>query len=294
MSSPSDIKPRSLMRDTKQRKYLPPFAGSPFGEFPPDFVMPNQKHDALLAKKPAKPAPAAAAPAKAHAFLASHSGNGGLCASTAKGTVAPTPAKPVAGAFGRRKIVPTEFRRFYDRGDLPVTIQHRGNGRKLDWKVDIEKLDFHHYLPIFFDGLREKEEPYNFLAYQGCYDLLLKGGSKILPTIPQLIIPLKTALNSRDGEIVCAVLKVIQKLVTSGELIGEALVPYYRQLLPVFCMFKTNNHNLGDAIDYSQRKRQNLGDLVHETLQMLEAHGGEDAFINIKYMVPTYESCVLN
>jgi len=23
-------------------------------------------------------------------------------------------------------------------------------------------------------------------------------------------------------------------------------------------------------------------------------HGGEDAFINIKYMVPTYESCVLN
>jgi hypothetical protein len=27
---------------------------------------------------------------------------------------------------------------------------------------------------------------------------------------------------------------------------------------------------------------------------MFETHGGEDAFINIKYMIPTYESCVLN
>lgn len=38
----------------------------------------------------------------------------------------------------------------------------------------------------------------------------------------------------------------------------------------------------------------NLGDLIDETLQVLERHGGEDAFINIKYMVPTYESCYLN
>jgi len=26
---------------------------------------------------------------------------------------------------------------------------------------------------------------------------------------------------------------------------------------------------------------------------MFEKHGGEDAFINIKYMIPTYESCVV-
>lgn len=38
--------------------------------------------------------------------------------------------------------------------------------RRIQWKVDIEKLDYHHYLPIFFDGLREKEEPYRFLAVQ--------------------------------------------------------------------------------------------------------------------------------
>jgi hypothetical protein len=123
---------------------------------------------------------------------------------------------------------------------------------------------------------------------------LAKGGAKILPTVPQLIIPLKTALNSRDPEIVCAVLKIMQQLVAAGELIGEALVPYYRQLLPVLNLFKGKTKHMGDAIDYSQRTRMNMGDLIEETLQLLEVHGGPDAFINIKYMIPTYESCVLN
>lgn len=52
--------------------------------------------------------------------------------------------------------------------------------------------------------------------------------------------------------------------------------------------------NCGDEIDYAQKNNLNVGDLIDETLQVLELHGGEDAFINIKYMVPTYESCYLN
>jgi hypothetical protein len=40
--------------------------------------------------------------------------------------------------------------------------------------------------------------------------------------------------------------------------------------------------NIGDGIEYSQRKRENLGELINETLEKLEIHGGEDAFINIK------------
>lgn len=52
--------------------------------------------------------------------------------------------------------------------------------------------------------------------------------------------------------------------------------------------------NTGDKIDYSQHKNENLGDLIEETLQLLEKSGGEDAFVNIKYMVPTYESCLYN
>lgn len=215
----------------------------------------------------------------------------------------PLPQKPKAGAFERRLIPPSEFRRFYDRGDLPIAIEH-GPQNKIYWKVEIQQLDYHHYLPIFFEGIREKQDPYRFLAVQGVFDMLEKGGAKVLPVIPQLIIPIKSkvfnfdeflaALNTRDGEIIAIALKILQALVTCSDTIGEALVPYYRQILPVMNLFKIKNYNLGDKIDYSQRKGLNLGDLIQQTLEMFEIHGGEDAFINIKYMIPTYESCVLN
>ena len=44
--------------------------------------------------------------------------------------------------------------------------------------------------------------------------------------------------------------------------------------------------------DYGQNKQVRLGELIGETLELLERTGGPDAFYNIKYMVPTYESCV--
>ena len=211
----------------------------------------------------------------------------------------------------RRKIEPTQFRAFYTRGDLPIQVKH-GAQNSLTWKVDLDKLDYHHYLPAFLDGIREKEEPYRFMAVQGSYDLLGIGNSapananaapgqlspqqaKILSCVPQLIMPMKQALDTRDPEIVCVTLKIIQLLCKScGPRVGEALVPYYRQLLPVCNIFKGENKNLGDRIDYAQRKSLCMGDLISETLNVLEQYGGEDAFINIKYMVPTYESCVLS
>ena len=52
--------------------------------------------------------------------------------------------------------------------------------------------------------------------------------------------------------------------------------------------------NCGDSIDYGQRKQVNIGDCIEETLEILEKTGGKNAFINIKYMIPTYESHVLN
>jgi len=191
------------------------------------------------------------------------------------------------------------------------------------------------------------------------------------------------ALSTRNPKVVCSTLKLLQKLVASAPLVGEALVPFFRQILPVLNIFKnknckivmlinyvkllflfvsyepdivrrrvvcvlclslcdrssaytrpcshththiqstnhthkhtikhnqTCNHtlththtqsnkhtthkgNCGDGIDYSQQKRENIGDLITETLEQLENHGGPDAFINIKYMIPTYESCKFN
>ena len=49
------------------------------------------------------------------------------------------------------------------------------------------------------------------------------------------------ALNTRNESIMCRTLKALQQLVRSGEYIGQALIPYYRQLLPVFNIFKGKN-----------------------------------------------------
>ncbi|KAI8810590.1 parkin co-regulated protein-domain-containing protein [Cladochytrium replicatum] len=222
--------------------------------------------------------------------------------SGAGGFFAPKGSKPPrAGAFAPRKMgngqeptaaraVVSSFRKLYDRGDFPISVNHDAKGNKINWKVDIEKLDYHHYLPLFFSGLCETEEPFAFLARQGIHDLLDKGGNKILPVVPQLIIPIKKALNTRNVHVITTTLKVLQHLVESADMVGEALVPYYRQILPIFNLFKNKNVNLGDGIYYSQQKRENIGDLIQETLEKFELTGGEDAFINIKYMVPTYES----
>ncbi|CAD7012048.1 unnamed protein product [Ceratitis capitata] len=198
----------------------------------------------------------------------------------------------VGNATHRRPT--TTFRMYFDRGDLPIKMEYLCGGDKIGWTVDIDKLDYSLYLPLFFDGLSETQHPYKTYARQGVSDLLVAGGEKIHPVVPQLILPLKNALSTRNLEVMCTTLKIIQQLVMSSDMVGPALVPFYRQLLPMFNAFKVKNVNCGDEIDYAQRTNMNLGDLIDETLQVLELHGGEDAFINIKYMVPTYESCYLN
>ena len=59
--------------------------------------------------------------------------------------------------------------------------------------------------------------------------------------------------------------KALQHLVIAGEMIGEALVSYYRQILPIWNIFKNKNINPGDEIDYSQQRREKVGDLIQET-----------------------------
>jgi len=199
---------------------------------------------------------------------------------------------PKAGALNPKKITVSDFRLYYDRGDLPILVKHE-KGTSIKWKEDdFEKFNYQLYLPIFIDGIREKTDPYRFLSIQGTFDLLERVKDNVVKVIPQLILPLKAALNTRDVEIIAVALKVLQKLVVSSDLAGEALVPYYRQLLPIFNLYRNHNLNLGDKIDYGQRKKKNLGDLIQETLEIMEMNGGDDAFINIKYMIPTYESCV--
>jgi hypothetical protein len=120
---------------------------------------------------------------------------------------------PKSGAFNPRPIPESVFRLRYDRGDLPVMVDHKGCS-SIRWKedVDFENFDYNIFLPVFFDGLREKMDPYRFLAIQGTFFLLDKVKDLIVKVIPGLIIPLKKALNTRDPDIIIVALKVFKNI----------------------------------------------------------------------------------
>ena len=81
--------------------------------------------------------------------------------------------------------------RTYDIGDFPFKLDYQGT-KKLIWTKSVELVDYHHYLPIFFDGLREKFDPYRYFAIAGTFEMIEKGSEKLPSIIPQLIIPLKS------------------------------------------------------------------------------------------------------
>ncbi|XP_056446195.1 parkin coregulated gene protein-like [Gadus chalcogrammus] len=74
--------------------------------------------------------------------------------------------------------------------------------------------------------------------------MLEHGDGKILPVIPLLIIPIRNGLNTRIPQVLCNMMKALQQLVVSEERVGEALVPYFRQILPIFRIFKNKNSPL--------------------------------------------------
>ena len=114
----------------------------------------------------------------------------------------------------------------------------------------------------------------------------------VLPVVPALIKPIRLALATHDPDIVVAGLNALQKVVLSNYGVGEAMVPFYRQLLQPMNLFYTKRQNIGDQIFYGQRKGTDLGTAVLETLELLEKTGGPNAFVNIKSYVPVYESCM--
>lgn len=76
--------------------------------------------------------------------------------------------------------------------------------------------------------------------------MLNAGWKKVLPVVPQLILPIKTALNTRNKSVIVKVLKILRQLafcdaVCGAPLIGQALVPYYRQILPIMNIFINRN-----------------------------------------------------
>lgn len=44
---------------------------------------------------------------------------------------------PAAGAFQQRPAKPTAFRKFYERGDFPIALEHDTKGNRIAWKVSL-------------------------------------------------------------------------------------------------------------------------------------------------------------
>lgn len=78
-----------------------------------------------------------------------------------------------------------------------------------------------------------------------------------------------------------------------GPYVGLALVPYYIQILPILNIIRCTllEENLRDKIFF---KANDLAQMIDRTVELMERLGGPDAFMNIKYVMRTYESCILN
>jgi hypothetical protein len=224
-----------------------------------------------------------------------------------------------AGVF-KVKTVPYQhvhsFPVRYQRGELPFNIAHNSGGNMVQWNIDEDKIDIERLLPIFFNGIRNYDKPgepaYRDLARQGvlklCKAARNRAGFSLVPHIPRMIPPLREALNTRDPAIVAIACRSIQAVCRSDVNSGRALIPFYRQILPILNIFTYNRMNIGDGIDYGQRladssiKRtldshgfdsgHDIAQVVQETLEVMERTGGPQAFNYLKTNIPAYESCV--
>ncbi len=202
----------------------------------------------------------------------------------------PLPQPPAKEDSVKKVNGQTDFQRFYVRGDFPVSVNFNGANRALKWLVEPSQIDLRRYLSMFLLGLTETQEPFAFIGEQASLQAIAANGDRLADILPDLILPIKAALDSTNPLIVVRGLKALQALLTINKSLAQALIPFYKNLLPAFNRHIHKNKNIGSHIEYSQQKRVNVSDLMIETLQMLERDGGPDAFMNIKYMIPIYES----
>jgi len=178
------------------------------------------------------------------------------------------------------------------------------------WEVEPNLLDYETYLPMFFGGLMEIEEPYALFARRGIMDMLQHGDDEaVADAVPLLIPPLRgthhssplflsqplmaEALLTKDAQICVVSIEALQALIQVGEKSTKALLPYVKNILPCFRRLilthkwqPYDDKNLDDA----KRGGTDLQTIVEETLHLLHRYGGSPAYKLIKAMIPMYEA----
>ena len=100
---------------------LPRAEHSTFGDFPKEYM--KSKKAGVTTVTPIDKQEVSIA-ATGTAILKKGDGLGGKSVSLNMPKLKPSVQKPKAGALNRRQIPVSEFHLFYNRGDLPVTIEH--------------------------------------------------------------------------------------------------------------------------------------------------------------------------
>ncbi|XP_050431126.1 parkin coregulated gene protein homolog [Adelges cooleyi] len=202
-----------------------------------------------------------------------------------KNTVTAGPPKTKKKPVGST-AVRTEFSILYGSPGFPLAV---GSAGRVRWLIPVASVDYNVYLPLLFLGLREPAHPYGTCAALALRDMLDEPdcGCRVLEALPKIVFPIRQALDTGHWPIVVRTLKSLQKCATSDQMVGKALVPYYRQLLPPINKYLSIDEEVSDGLEANSRV--NVMDLCAETLAVLERTGGSCAYINMKYVIPTYE-----
>lgn len=86
-------------------------------------------------------------------------------------------------------------------------------------------MNFVKFLPLFFEGIREKRDPLNFLAKNGTVELLeYIDLPTLVESLPEVMRHIYASFDTNDKEIICDTIKCIQKLVLTHPGVGPELV----------------------------------------------------------------------
>eukprot|EP00392_Amoebophrya_sp_AT5.2_P016587 g16860.t1 len=188
----------------------------------------------------------------------------------------------------------SKFRKMFERGDLPIAIKH-GAKMTLEWRIPVESINTRIFLPIFIDGIRERKFPFNYVSFEGTMSMIKSlNEERLLSALPEAMQSIHRNMVEKDRNVICKCIKVLRELVPRGPAIGEAMIPHYKLFLPILNLFVCEWRNLGDEMDFAQRHEdgRNIAIMSQELLQLLERAAPDAAFFNIKYAIPTYESCL--
>ncbi len=206
----------------------------------------------------------------------------------------PSIPAPVAGGLTPQHVpVPANYVAARDDGSLPVRMAGAdANGAaSVRWAVPIESVDVGAVLPLLVDGLRDDTDVGRFVAAQGACELADAAACRgaLLPHVPALVEPLRSALSTRQPHILCAALRLLARLVRI-DAVGLAFRPYFGKLLAQVAplLLRRATFPSGDGFDHATDRAISPDDLAAALLPLLEAHGGPGAGAEIRRTIPSY------